>query len=195
MVIEYEPPDSEIIPDRVNTSAAFVTDRVLFAVRVIFPDELLVASFNVPPAMVIGFGPIATLCKSSVPALEIVMAPDVAPRPELLLTFNVPALMVTPPLKVFVPEKLTVPLLVESPITNAPVPAPETTPLKVVVTPDAAAILFVPVARVIALVIVLFALTSKIPPPIVTVPVDRFDPLTPPEATDIVPALIVVPPV
>ena len=93
-------------------------------------------------------------------------------------------------------EKLTIPLLVESPTTNAPVPDPEIKPLKVTVSPVAAAISLLPVLKVMLLVIVLpEALPNKVPPPRVTVPVDKLLLLAPPVATDTVPPLIVVPPV
>ena len=92
-------------------------------------------------------------------------------------------------------EKLTVPVLVESPTLKVPVPAPVIRPLKITLVLAAAAILLLPVAKVMALLIVLpVVLPSNEPPPIVTVPDDRLLPLAPPVATDKVPSLIVVVP-
>ena len=74
-------------------------------------------------------------------------------------------------------------------------PAPEMMPLKVAVVLGAAAILLLPAPRVIALVIVLVAVSNNAPPAIVMALVDKLEPLAPPELTAKVPALMVVVPV
>ena len=53
-------PVPEITPDNVRTSPELVTEIVLLPVRLIAPAKLLVASFNVPPAKVIGLAPTLT---------------------------------------------------------------------------------------------------------------------------------------
>ena len=92
-------------------------------------------------------------------------------------------------------ENTTTPSLVESPATNAPVPAPEIMPLKVAVLVVAAASLLAPVVSVMALLMELVAVFSKVAPAKVSPPVDKLLALAPPEAADKVPLLIVVPPV
>ena len=91
------------------------------------------------------------------------------------------------------PVNTTVPVLAPLPIVSAPVP--EMIPLRVAVWAADAAMVLVPAVRVIVLLIVPVVLANKVPPPRVTVPVDRFVPEVPPVATDKVPPLIVVPPV
>ena len=95
----------------------------------------------------------------------------------------------------FAPDKSTTPLLLESPIVNAPVPAPEIMPLKVAVLVVAAASLLAPVLKIIALLMVLVALFNKVAPVKVTLPDERWLPLDPPEATDKVIPVTVKPPV
>ena len=90
-------------------------------------------------------------------------------------------------------ENTTTPSLVESPATNAPVPAPEIPPLKVAVLVVAAASLFVPVVNTIVLLMVLEAVFNKVPLARVMLPDDKLLPLVPPEATDKVTPLMVVP--
>ena len=92
-------------------------------------------------------------------------------------------------------ENTTTPSLVESPTTNAPVPAPEIPPLKVAVLVVAAASLFVPVVNTIVLLMVLEAVFNKVPPARVMLPDDKLLPLVPPEATDKVMPVAVTPPV
>ena len=87
----------EIMPDRVKTSPAFATEIVLLAVKLILPAKELVASLRVPPARVNGFAPTVTLCRSKVAPLATLTAPVVAPKPLLLVMFNVPAETVVPP--------------------------------------------------------------------------------------------------
>ena len=85
--------------------------------------------------------------------------------------------------------------MVESPDVKVPV-APEINPVIVAVTPVVAAISFVvPEPKVIALLSELVVVSTSAPPLMVTVPEDKFVPLTPPDATFKAPALIVVPPV
>ena len=92
----------------------------------------------------------------------------------------------------FAPDRLTVPVFVKSPTVSA---LPEITPLKLAVVFATAEITLVPAPKVMLLLIVLVAVSTSVPPLMVTPPVDRLDPLAPPEATLKVPALIVVPPV
>ena len=69
------------------------------------------------------------------------------------------------------------------------------TPPRVALIPALAAILFVMLElKEMALLIVLPAFNNKVPPIMVTLPVDKFVLLEPPEEMDKVPALIVVPP-
>ena len=73
---------------------------------------------------------------------------------------------------------------------------PLITPLKVVLVTALAAMKFVLLElRVMALLIVLLAVNNKVPPLMVTLPIDKFVPLVPPVEITKVAALIVVPPV
>ena len=102
---------------------------------------------------------------------------------------------VIPPVKVFAPDNTMPPLLVASPKLNAPVPAAEIMPLKVAVLVVAAASLLAPALKVIALLMVLVVVFSKVAPAKVTPPVERWLPLSPPEATDKVIPVAEMPPV
>ena len=74
-------------------------------------------------------------------------------------------------------------------------PIPLITPLKEGLIPVLAAIVFVvPALKAMALLIVLLAFNFKVPPMMVTPPVDKLEPISPPEETDKVPDIIVVPP-
>ena len=67
--------------------------------------------------------------------------------------------------------------------------------LKVALTPVLATIVLVLLEfKAMALLIVLLAFNFKVPPLMMTPPVDKLVPLIPPEDTDKVPPLILVPP-
>ena len=104
---------------------------------------------------------------------------------------------VKPPVKVLAPDNTMPPLLVALPKFSVPVPDPEIMPIKVTVSPVPAAIALAPALKVMALlmVTVLAGLTNKEPPPMVKAPDERWLLLAPPEATDKIPPLMVVPPV
>ena len=138
---------------------------------------LLALNTNAPPLMV------------TLPVDKLVL---LAPPEE---TAKVPPLIVVPPVKVFHPVRATVPVLRLSPKVTRPF-VPLITPLKVALSPALAAILFVVLAlKAIVLLIVLLALNNKAPPLRETVPLDKLVLPVPPEETDNVPLLIVVPPV
>ena len=146
----------------------------------ISPDPVMAATVVMTP-----------LLKVKVPLL--VMAP--APKTPPVFSCKLAEAMVVPPVYMLVLVKMTVPLLVESPTVSAPVPAPEMMPLKVAVLVVAAASLFAPVSKVMALLTVPVLFTNKVPPLMVTTLVDKpVAPLVPPEATDMVPAAIKVVP-
>ena len=91
------------------------------------------------------------------------------------------------------PERVMVPVFVLSPkVTLALLPL--ITPLKVAPTPVLAAMAFVVPDKMMAFLILLLAFNNKVPPLMVTLPVDKLVSLVPPEETDKVPPLIVVPP-
>ena len=105
-----------------------------------------------------------------------------------------PAFTVNAPVNMLAPEKTTVPLFVASPTVTLLAP-PLIMPLKVTVFVVAAAISLVPEPKVMLLLIVLAPVHNKVPPLIVTVPVERLVPLVPPVATDKAPPEMEVPPV
>ena len=120
--------------------------------------------------------------------VKVPAVPPLPPKAAALPTFNVPALCDTPPVKVFAPDKIKVP---EDPafvkLKEPPIIPPKVNVLAEQVIVLLAVRVFAPVLCVkanepakvksppidIGLVIVLIAVTSRVPPEIVKVPVPR----------------------
>ena len=188
----------------VNTTVPLLVESSISSAPVPAPEIMPPNVAVVPVAAAILLAPAANVMAlpivldavaNNVPPLIVTVPVDkLEPEAPPEETDNVPPAIDMPPINILLPENITIPLLVASPTARAPVPAPEMVLVKVIVVPVAAAILLLPLANVIVLVMVLVVLPNNVPPPMVTAPVDKLEPLAPPVANDKVPPLMMVPP-